>query len=177
MRLRNLVFDDKVKAVSFRFNSKWYKCDLQSYSCIELDKSLDTLVDVQSLRSRPRWQRDGRFDSLSPDKKWISSIQNYNVVIKAADNSEVIPFTTDGTEAKPYVRVTWSPDSKYAVGYKSDPREHKEVYHILTSLSNTFRGALRSQRYAQPGDEFTSYEMFVFPFGLQKTAEGKYGDL
>jgi hypothetical protein len=90
------------------------------------------------------------------------------VVIRTADNSEVIPFTTDGTEAKPYVRVTWSPDSKYAVGYKSDPREHKEVYHVLTSLPNTFRGALRSQRYAQPGDEFTSYEMFVFPLASKK---------
>lgn len=168
MRLRNLVFDGKGKNVSFRFGGKWYQCDLQSYSCTKLDKDVDTLADAQDPRSRPRWQRDGRFDSLSPDKKWISSIQNYNVVIRAAEGGEVISFTTDGTKEKPYGRLTWSPDSKYAVGYKIEEREHKQVHYVLSSLPNTFRGELRSRPYAQPGDQFTSYEMFVFSLDSKK---------
>jgi dipeptidyl aminopeptidase/acylaminoacyl peptidase len=162
MRLRNLVFDNKGKNVSFRFGGKWYQCDLTSYNCIAPDKAVDTLADVREPRSRPRWQRDGRFDSLSPDKKWVASIQDHNVVVRSVETGETIQYTNDGTQAKAYGRLTWSPDSKYLVGYKIDPREHREVYYVMTSLPNTTRGALRSQRYAQPGDEFTSYEMYVF---------------
>jgi hypothetical protein len=168
MRLRNLVYENNGKKLSFRFGGNWYQCDLQNYNCTALDKAADTLADVREPRSRPRWQRDGRFDSTSPDKKWIASIQDYNVVIRSAENGETIQYTNDGTYEKPYGRLTWSPDSKYLVGYKIDPREAREVYYVMTSLPNTTRGALRSQKYAQPGDEFTSYEMYVFPLSAKQ---------
>jgi dipeptidyl aminopeptidase/acylaminoacyl peptidase len=99
----------------------------------------------------------------------VASIQNYNVVIRATEGGEIIPFTTDGSKEKPYGRLSWAPNSQYAVGYKIEEREAKQVHFVMSSMPNTFRGELRSRPYAQPGDEFTSYEMFVFPIDAKKT--------
>lgn len=162
-----LVFDNKNKKITFRHQNAWYQYDIAKQTCVATTPATDTSAiyappSAPLSRRRPRWDRDGRRDSLSPDKQWVSYIRDYNVYIRPAAGGEAIRFTTDGTKEKPYGQLVWSPDSKYAVGYKIDPREQKEVYYILTSLPNTTRGQLRSQRYAQPGDEFTSYEMYVF---------------
>jgi len=157
-------------------NSFWYRNNLKDnageYVLIDAVKgtrqisptipTTDTLPVALNPRSRPRWDRNARRDSLSPDKQWIASVRDYNVVIRPVNSDAPIPFTSDGTKEKPYGQLTWSPDSKYVVGYKIDPREDKEVYYVLSSQPNTTRGVLKSQHYAQPGDEFTSYEMYVF---------------
>ncbi|MEO5563451.1 MAG: DPP IV N-terminal domain-containing protein, partial [Chitinophagaceae bacterium] len=162
MQLSNLAFDMKNRQLVFRYDRKWWQCDLTKYTCTSISTPADTLRNTTNPRSRPRWERDGRRDSLSLDKQWSATIKEYNVVIRSVSSGETIQFTNDGTKEKPYGQLTWSPDSKYIVGYKIDLREDKEVYYILSSSPNTTRGVLKSNRYAQPGDEFTSYEMFVF---------------
>jgi dipeptidyl aminopeptidase/acylaminoacyl peptidase len=169
--INSLIFDNKTKQITFRYQNAWYQYDITKQTC-----AIATAVDTQSIsapnpRRRPRWDRDGRRDSSSPDKQWVSYIKDYNVYIKPAAGGDAIQFTSDGTKDKPYGQLVWSPDSKYAIGYKIDPREQKEVYYILTSLPNTMRGQLRSQRYAQPGDEFTSYEMYVFSLTSKKAVK------
>jgi hypothetical protein len=161
LQLSNLVFDMKNKQVAFRQGGQWWQYNLSTNTCTSIS-SHDTIASMAPPRSRPRWDRNARRDSVSPDKQWVSYINQGNVFVKPVNGGEPIQFTTDGTKDKPYAQLTWSPDSKYIVGYKTDPREAKEVYYILSSAPNTFRGALRSQRYAQPGDEFTSYEMYLF---------------
>jgi dipeptidyl aminopeptidase/acylaminoacyl peptidase len=161
IQISNLVFQQPAKQLQFRFDGQWWQLDLDTYTCTQPAVAPDTPATAASPRSRPRWDRGGRRDSVSPDKQWTATIKDYNVVIRAANSSEEIVFTTDGTKEKPYGQLFWSPDSKYVVGYKMDPREAKEVYYVLTSNGST-RGELRSQRYAQPGDEFTGYEMYVF---------------
>jgi dipeptidyl aminopeptidase/acylaminoacyl peptidase len=168
LRLKSLVFATKEKLVSFKYNDEWFQCDMKKYTCTKLSAPPDTAVAIQDPRSKPRWARDFKRDSVSADKQWIATLKDYNVVIRSADGREVIQYTTDGTKEKPYGQLLWSPDSKYVVGYKIDPRVEKEVYYILTAAPNTTRGQLKSQQYAQPGDEFTSYEMFIFPVGVQK---------
>jgi dipeptidyl aminopeptidase/acylaminoacyl peptidase len=161
IQISNLVFQQSAKQLQFRFNGQWWQLDLDTYTCTQPAAIPDTPATATNPRSRPRWDRGGRRDSVSPNKQWTATIKDYNVVIRAANSSEEIVFTTDGTKEKPYGQLFWSPDSKYVVGYKMDPREAKEVYYVLTSNGST-RGELRSQRYAQPGDEFTGYEMYVF---------------
>ena len=48
------------------------------------------------------------------------------------------------------------------VAYKTDPKETKKVHYVLSSVPGTTRGELKSREYAQPGDEFTSYQPYVF---------------
>lgn len=166
-----LVFDSKTKQVTFRHQDKWWQYDPARQTCISATAPDTLAANMPNPRRRPRWDRDGRRDSTSPDKQWISFIKDYNVFIRPAATNDAIQFTTDGTKEKPYGQLVWSPDSKYAIGYKIDPREQKEVYYILTSQPNTMRGQLRSQRYAQPGDEFTSYEMYTFNIAAKKAVK------
>ena len=162
LSIETLAFDTKKKQLKFRFNDTWWQYDIKKYTCKQLETPPDTLAEVPDPRSRPRWMRNWRRDSVSADKKWIASIRDYNVIVYSSDKRELIQFTSDGTKEKPYGQLEWSPDGKYVVGYKTDPREQQEVYRILTSVPNTTRGQLQTQRYAQPGDEFTGYEMFIF---------------
>ena len=103
-------------------------------------------------------------DSISPDKQWVASIRNGNVFVRSAngDNNAAFAFTTDGDTAKPYGDLAWSPDSKYIVGYHIDPIKDSAVYYVLSSVNGTTRGQLRMHPYKQPGDPWTTYEMFVF---------------
>jgi dipeptidyl aminopeptidase/acylaminoacyl peptidase len=103
-------------------------------------------------------------DSLSPDKQWVASIKEYNVYLRPANapSGEAVAFTTDGTGEKPYGQLAWAPDSKYVVGYHITPVKDSAVYYVLSSVSGTTRGQLKKRPYKQPGDPFTTYEMFLF---------------
>jgi dipeptidyl aminopeptidase/acylaminoacyl peptidase len=110
-------------------------------------------------------------DSVSPDKQWVAFVKDGNVVARQvnAPESETITFTTDGTAEKPYGQLAWSPDSKYVVGYHIDPVKDSAVYYVLSSVAGTTRGQLKKRPYKQPGDPFTTYEMFLFRPDGKKT--------
>ena len=102
-------------------------------------------------------------DSVSPDKQWIASIHDGNVFVRSTTGGgETTTFTTDGDTSKPYGHLAWSPDSKCLVGYHIDPIKDSAVYYVLSSMNGTTRGQLRTRPYKQPGDPFTTYEMFLF---------------
>ena len=110
-----------------------------------------------------RWGSFGN-DSLSPDKQWVASIRDHNVYIRPANATaaEASAFTTDGTDDKPYGQLAWSPDSKYVVGHHITQVRDSAVYYVLSSVKGSTRGQLKKRPYKQPGDPFTSYEMFLF---------------
>lgn len=168
LNIHSLVIDPGTRQISFRHQDKWWRYDPAGQTCTGIAAPDTLIANTPNLRRRARWDRDGRRDSISPDRQWVSFIRDYNVYARSQQNQELIQFTTDGTREKPYGQLIWSPDSKYVIGYRIDPREQKEVYYVLTSQPNTSRGQLRSQRYAQPGDEFTSYEMYVFGLSTRK---------
>lgn len=161
LTITRMVFENN--KINLEYKSQWYTCDLTSYECTPINTAPAIAEIKTDPNAPPRWRRDWKRDSLSPDKQWVAFIKDNNVFIKsAADSTQVTQFTTDGSATQPYASLYWSPDSKYFVGYKTDPRTNKEVYYVLTSEPNTTRGILKSHGYAQPGDEFTSYEMVVF---------------
>jgi hypothetical protein len=92
-------------------------------------------------------------------------LKDYNIFIEPAEGGTAIAYTTDGTQSLPYGEVSWSPDSKYLVGYKIKRVVDKPVYYILSSQANTTRGQLKQQDYKQPGDEFSTYEMYIIKPG------------
>jgi dipeptidyl aminopeptidase/acylaminoacyl peptidase len=118
-----------------------------------------------------RWE-SFETDSISPDKKWVASTIGGNVYVRSLQNGTVIPFTKDGdTSGNHYGALAWSPDSKYLVGYHIHPVEDSAVYYVLTGVPGTTRGQLRSQPYKQPGDPFTTYEMYVFNLAGKTTTK------
>lgn len=140
---------------------------------------------VRNPRLERDWSRWASFstDSLSPDRQFVAYIKDGNVFVRpaggsggaadgngeAANSGAPVSFTTDGNTANPYGDLAWSPDSKYVVGYHIHPVKDSAVYYVLSSVAGTTRGQLHQHPYKQPGDPFTSYEMYLFPIGQQKS--------
>jgi dipeptidyl aminopeptidase/acylaminoacyl peptidase len=108
-----------------------------------------------------RRARAFRSDSISPDKSRAVFIRQGNIIVREMSSGKETQLTTNGTTERPYGNLVWSPDGTRLVGYLVKPVRDKQVHYVLTSASGT-RGELRSRGYAQPGDENTGYEMFVF---------------
>ena len=169
--LTDLVFKGNELLVEAR--GKWYSCRPPVYALTPCTAPRQ-LPERGTFRQRSRWEEHDESpgsDSLSPDKNWIASIRDGNLYVKAAGSTEETAFTTDGTIEKPYGALRWSPDSKYLVGYRITPVKQQPVYHLLSSMPNTTRARLETDEYAQPGDPFTSYEMFVFNLSDKKTVK------
>jgi len=130
-------------------------------SVVKEPSTLPGSIPERSTERNPR-QRNFDRSNDSPDKKYTALIKEGNIFIKSQPDQQETQLTTDGTPAKPYARMTWSPDSKTLVGYKTDPKETEKVYYLLSSVPGTTRAELKSNNYMQPGEDFTSFEMFVF---------------
>ncbi len=152
------------KLLTLKTGGNWLRCDVSNYRCEKTTDTLFKAYDVtRPLQTRKyRWEAEVT-DSVSPDRQWVAFVKAGNIYIKLLKGSPApVQFTTDGTVGKPYGEVSWSPDGKHLVAYLIDPKKTKEVYYILSSVPGTTRGQLKSHEYDQPGDEFTSYQPFVF---------------
>ncbi|WP_255696483.1 DPP IV N-terminal domain-containing protein [Solitalea lacus] len=162
MQITTMKFESSNK-ISLQFNGQYWQCDLSTYNCTPSVQSITESALKYRFNSYNRWTLQHiQSDSISPDKKWFAFIKNHNVYMRPVNGGAEVVFTSDGTQQQPYGEIKWSPDSKYFIAYKINPKEFKEVYYVLSSVENTTRGLLKSQQYPQPGDEFTNYEMFVF---------------
>ena len=135
-------------------------------------KAIDSLPkianeDHQFNEAPSRWE-SYQTESLSPNRQYVAYIKDNNVFIKPSVGGEPIQYTKDGSNAHPYGSLAWSPDSKNVIGYHVTPVEDSAVYYVLSSVPGTTRGQLQSHPYKQPGDTFTTYEMYVFP--VQQTS-------
>ncbi|WDF57286.1 S9 family peptidase [Mucilaginibacter sp. KACC 22063] len=153
---------DKKQAI-FKTDGNWFEYNLGTLQCTS---TLDTL-HIKYDNDKPLQERHERWeganaDSVSPDKQWIALIKGGNIIIKSRNSSTEIKLTNDGSPEKPYGELTWSPDNKHLVGYLIDPKKAKPVYYLLSSVPGTTRAALKSHDYEQPGDEFTSYQQYLF---------------
>ena len=158
--------------------SFWYrnflKDSVKEYISVDLIHGTRKKLDAEPADTATRFtgfarwggRRWGSFatDSLSPDKQWVAFIKDNNVFVRPANGgvNDAFAFTSDGTEGKPYGQLAWSPDSKYIVGYHINPVKDSAVYYVLSSVSGTTRGQLKKKPYKQPGDPFTTYEMYLF---------------
>jgi dipeptidyl aminopeptidase/acylaminoacyl peptidase len=169
--ISKMEFDNNAGKVSLELEKKFWQVDLNNYSVQAIDSlPKDTIRYPGLLRNRGRWM-GFRTPSTSPDKQWEAYIKDGNVFVKNKENEVAIQFTSNGSEKKPYGSLAWSPDSKYVVGYLITPYEDSVVNYVLTSQPNTNRGQLRSQQYKQPGDPFTTYEMYLFDLEKKRSAK------
>ena len=177
LRLNNLFFENNASQLLFQLDGQWWTCNLQTYTCVaatapagfrDRDDSDNrgapgrrNFTNQNELGPVARRARAFRSDSVSPDKQWVAFARGGNLHLRSTATSEETQLTTDGTTEKPYGNIVWSPDGKNIVAYHVNPVKDKQVHYILTSASGT-RGELHSRDYAQPGDENTSFEMFLF---------------
>lgn len=169
LRISDMFFRNSGSRLVLKTGNQWLETDLKSYA---LKATKDTLglvynpkADLQ--RTRSRWE-GVRSVLISPDGNASLSLKAGNVFLKDKKTGQEFQLTQDGTEACPYGEFSWSPDSKTIIGYKIYPKKIKEVHYVLSSVPGTTRGQLKSREYAQPGDDFTSYEPFIFHVAAKK---------
>ncbi|GAA4322311.1 S9 family peptidase [Mucilaginibacter gynuensis] len=160
----DMLFSEDGTAVTIKAGADWVKCDLNTYTAEKTSKPDYRAYNPNlPLQQRTyRWEGSRSRDSISPDKQWTAYAKDGNLFVKNVSDGHEVQFTTDGTSTQPYGGFVWSPDSKNLIGYHIDPKKTKEVYYVLSSVTGTTRGELKSHEYDQPGDDFTSYEPFIF---------------
>lgn len=182
--VRNTVFKMNVQANwQEGGNVFWYKNTLRNgvteYYNVDPVKGTRQKIDTAPGYATARAQRPNRggrwmgyrTSGTSPDKQWEAFIKDGNVFVRKPGGEDAIQFTNNGTNEKPYGSLAWSPDSKYLVGYLITPYKDSAINYILTSQPNTMRGQLRSYDYKQPGDPFTTYEMYLFDIAKKNSVK------
>ncbi|WP_316828245.1 S9 family peptidase [Pedobacter miscanthi] len=170
IQLTALGFADQGNISTLKIQDKWYHLNLNDYS---LSATKDTNIYYYNAKSplqqrRSRWQNIS-INRVSPDGKKEMLIRGGNLFVVDIATKTKTQLSTDGSADKPYGDFTWSPDSKNVVAYKTDPKEIKKVHYVLSSVPGTTRGELRSREYAQPGDDFTAYQPYVFNIAAKKS--------
>ena len=169
--LKDFRMDSSATQLSFGYREKNYQYNIKTNDLKNVDTfPPDRLQKKHGFTGKHWFWENYSTDSISPDKKYAAYIKNNNLFIQPVDdNNAAVQYTKDGTAEKPYGSLAWSPDSKYVVGYHITPVEDSNVYYVLSSVPGTTRGQLRSHPYKQPGDPFTSYEMFICPVEKKST--------
>lgn len=160
-QLRNMYVAPGAVYAVVELEGNFWKIKPADYTVEKTDiMPKDTTSYPGLLRTRGRWEwfRGAR---VSPDGKYTALVRDHNIFIEPKDGGAAIQYTTDGTSEKPYGDLAWSPDGSYLVGYRVHRVEDKPVYYILTAQEGTTRGELKSHNYKQPGDEFSTYEMYI----------------
>jgi dipeptidyl aminopeptidase/acylaminoacyl peptidase len=100
-------------------------------------------------------------EARSPDGKWTAFVKDHNVWLRERDGQET-QLTKDGVTGNAYSAVTWAPDSKTLVAYRTEPGNAKEVYLIESSPRDQLAAKLDTRVYERPGDKFPAHEMWLF---------------
>ncbi|MGO4879046.1 prolyl oligopeptidase family serine peptidase [Pedobacter psychrotolerans] len=157
-----LYFTDQ-HTLTLKSQNKWYEVNLDDYS---IKPATDTAIfkynsKMPLQRKYSRWE-GSKTVRQSPDGKSEIEVRGGNLILIDVASKTETPISKDGTADKPYGNFEWSPDGKTVVAYKADPKEIKKVHYVLSSVPGTTRGELKSREYAQPGDDFTSYQPYIF---------------
>ena len=169
LKFDRLIFGNSGTLLTLKLNGKWLEINLDDYSFKQAKDTSFVNYDPRKplQRKRSRWEgTPSRF--LSPDGKNVLSLKAGNLFVTDTESKAETQLTTDGTEKRPYAEFSWSPDSKNVIGYLVNPKKIDSVYYVLSAVTGTTRGQLKSHEYAQPGDAFTSYEPFIFNIATKK---------
>jgi len=169
LNITSMQFEKNNTSALLKIKRKWYACNFKTYACEVHDSII--VSDEEGIVTgniKSRWERQEASDSLSPDKQWRAYIKLGNLFIQPASGGEAMRYTTDGDTTNPYGQMQWSPDGKHLVVFRIRPVIDKPVYYILSSIDSLTRGVLKSHEYLQPGDPFTSYEMFTLNMSNKK---------
>jgi dipeptidyl aminopeptidase/acylaminoacyl peptidase len=93
-------------------------------------------------------------ERVSPDGKWVARVRNYNVWVRAANDTDGFFLSYDGSEGDPYRLRTlaWSPDSRRIAVYRVRPGYPREVHYVRSSPEGQLQPEYITRLYSKPGD-------------------------
>ena len=168
LRINEMFFNKNATVLTVKAEEKWYQINLSNYTSTPTTDTVYTNYNKGlSFQDRGGRARFGQ-NLISPDGKNEIAFQEGNLFIKDLAYNSQIQLTMDGTAEKPYGYGVWAPDNKTIVAYKSNLVKTKQISYILSSVDGTTRGEVKTRPYAQPGDEFSSYEPYAFDIATKK---------
>jgi len=150
--------------IQFHVGDNDWRCDLTSYDCIPLPRSAPPEKKPENAPAdQTATPPDESVGLPSPDGRWMAFVKDHNVHVRAKGGPDAVPLTRDGTAEKYYGALHWSPDSEALVGFLINFVPTKELYMVESSPKDGgTRGVLHHHEYAQPGDPFTTYALWLF---------------
>ncbi len=170
-------FSDDGKAIQFRIEQASWTCNLEKYEC------------RTSHEPGP-----GQFEEVSPDKKWIALVKDFNLYLRNASTGEIVQLTRDGEqgweysteipglrpmveqgtqEVKQRPAVSWSPDSSRLVTYRMDTRNAGRFTNLQFVPPGQLRPRAFTVVYPLPGEVLPKAEPIVFEVSTGKRTDVK----
>jgi dipeptidyl aminopeptidase/acylaminoacyl peptidase len=95
----------------------------------------------------------------SPDGKLRFRVREGKLELRQADQEGDTWIGASNLDE--FSTARWSPDSKTLVAFRLIPGDRKLVYRLRSSVPNTTRAVLESNRYDQPGDKMDTAEIHL----------------
>jgi dipeptidyl aminopeptidase/acylaminoacyl peptidase len=156
--------------IQFTADGSAWQCDLASYLCTQILVSEIIPPAAASQNDMPSEENTDAAPAAeewtAPDRTRTAFIKDGNLWLRVQGGAETA-LTQDGSLDQPYDLADWSPSSRTLTAYRIDPKAIQPVYLIeSTPPDGGTRGVLHQHEYAQPGDPFPLYEMWVFDTSL-----------
>jgi dipeptidyl-peptidase-4 len=109
--------------------------------------------------------RPSRYDELSPDRKTLAFVRDWNLWVRDVASGRETQLTRDGIKDFGYATdnagwtrsdrpiLKWSPDSKKIATFQQDQRAVGEMYLVDTKVGHP---TLQAWKYPLPGDEIVT---------------------
>ena len=167
LKLPGLSFNLKDNTIRFSIDTAYYEVRLDDYS-----------IEKSKTEEKVRKNR-----SVSPDKKWIVEVRDYNLFLIDAKSGEEFQLTDDGVEKYEYatplswyklvdesvgtkydpsITVSWSEDSKKFICFRLDRRKVGKLFLYQSLPDSGFRAKAWSYERALPGEDPITAEYYAF---------------
>src|SRR5688572_25214005 len=165
------TFTNNDQSIAFAVDSATYTCSITEYSC------------ARSAAGAVGAGRGGRgggggaapandIGLASPDGKRIAYVNNYNVFIRDAGQSQEqgIARSRDGSQGNPYTRqsLTWAPNSRYLAAWRVRPGYQRMVRYVVSSPPDQVQPKYFERFYAKPGDVLDLQQPTLFDVESRK---------
>jgi dipeptidyl aminopeptidase/acylaminoacyl peptidase len=144
------------------------------------------------ISNKEKKEEVNKFESKSPDGKWIAFSKNYNLFIKSTESGEEFQLSFDGEKNYEYAsfygwydimegengerpknfHVDWSKDSKWISANIIDLRNAEKMYLLDWSIDSLYKPKLLSYYRGSPGDTTMVHVKPVF-FNVETKKEVK----
>src|SRR5579872_7460375 len=153
--LREAELSADAHTLSFSLRGQRWKCDLSDYKCASEGEP------KPGGRSGPSGAL-ANDDALSPDKKRLAFVRDFNLWARDTATGQETQLTTDGVKDFGYATdnagwvhsdrpiLLWSPDSTKIATFQQDQRGVGEMYLVETKVGHP---TLQAWKYPLPGDE------------------------
>ena len=161
LNISELQFDKALTYCEFKFENGRYRFH---YKDNKLEKKTRILSPPNIVTTSTRIAQ-----KQDQTPRWEFEVKNHNAVLVDKENKQEHVLTTDGTEANPYKFNKWAPARNYVVFMKVQPGNLSKVHLLESSPKDSIKAKLHTRTYAQPGDRFDSFKLFIASTETQKS--------